>query len=98
MSQLNDVSMEKVRSLLKVMFTSWKITLVLLIHYMILLAAATFVEKSQGTAMAREVIYNNPLFYLLQLLLVLNFCAIAWQGACGSNASMEYCSCIFLSS
>ena len=80
MSQLNDVSMEKVRSLLKVMFTSWKITLVLLIHYMILLAAATFVEKSQGTAMAREVIYNNPLFYLLQLLLVLNFCAIAWQG------------------
>ncbi|OKZ12366.1 MAG: c-type cytochrome biogenesis protein CcsB [Bacteroides oleiciplenus] len=72
--------MEKVRSLLKVMFTSWKITLVLLIHYMILLAAATFVEKSQGTAMAREVIYNNPLFYLLQLLLVLNFCAIAWQG------------------
>ncbi|WP_288241400.1 c-type cytochrome biogenesis protein CcsB [uncultured Bacteroides sp.] len=80
MSQLNDVSMEKVRSLLKMMFTSWKITLVLLIHYMILLAAATFVEKSQGTAMAREVIYNNPLFYLLQLLLVLNFCAIAWQG------------------
>lgn len=80
MSQLNDVSMEKVRSLLKVMFTSWKITLVLLIHYMILLAAATFVEKSQGTAMAREVIYNNPLFYLLQLLLVLNFCTIAWQG------------------
>ncbi|MBD9091246.1 MAG: c-type cytochrome biogenesis protein CcsB [Bacteroides oleiciplenus] len=79
MSQLNDVSMEKVRSFLKVMFTSWKITLILLVHYVILLAAATFVEKSQGTAIAREVIYNNPLFYLLQLLLILNFCATARQ-------------------
>ena len=79
MSQLNDVSMEKVRSSLKGMFTSWKITLILLVHYVILLAAAPFVEKSQGTAMAREVIYNNPLFYLLQLLLILNFCATAWQ-------------------
>ena len=72
--------MKKVRSFLKMMFTSWKITLVLLVHYMILLAVATFVEKSQGTAVAREMVYNNPLFYLLQLLLVLNFSAIAWQG------------------
>ena len=72
--------MKKVRSFLKTMFTSWKITLVLLVHYMILLAVATFVEKSQGTAVAREMVYNNPLFYLLQLLLVLNFSAIAWQG------------------
>lgn len=71
--------MEKVRSYVKTMFTSWKITLILLVHYMILLAAATFVEKSQGTAMAREIIYNNPLFYLLQLLLVLNFCVTALQ-------------------
>lgn len=61
------------------MFTSWKITLILLVHYVILLAAATFVEKAQGTAMAREIIYNNPLFYLLQFLLILNFCATAWQ-------------------
>ena len=29
--------------------------------------------------MAREIIYNNPLFYLLQFLLILNFCATAWQ-------------------
>ncbi len=64
---------------LKTMFTSWRITLILLVHYIVLLAAATFIEKSQGTAMAREVIYNNPLFYLLQLLLVINFCATAWQ-------------------
>lgn len=71
--------MEKVRSYLKTMFYSWKITLILLVHYVILLAAATFVEKSQGTAVAREAIYNNPLFYLLQLLLVVNFCATAWK-------------------
>ena len=60
--------MKKVSSSLKAMFTSWKITLILLVHYVILLAAATFVEKAQGTAMAREIIYNNPLFYLLQFL------------------------------
>lgn len=71
--------MEKVRSYLKTMFSSWKITLILLVHYVILLAAATFVEKWQGTAVAREAIYNNPLFYLLQLLLVVNFCATAWK-------------------
>ena len=71
--------MKKVSSPLKAMFTSWKITLILLVHYVILLAAATFVEKAQGTAMAREIIYNNPLFYLLQFLLILNFCATAWQ-------------------
>lgn len=53
--------MKKVSSSLKAMFTSWKITLILLVHYVILLAAATFVEKAQGTAMAREIIYNNPL-------------------------------------
>lgn len=72
--------MKKVCSFLKAMFTSWKIVFVLLVHYMVLLAVATFVEKSQGTAMAREMVYNNPLFYLLQLLLVLSFSAIAWQG------------------
>lgn len=71
--------MEKVRSYLKTMFYSWKITLILLVHYVILLAAATFVEKSQGTAVARETIYNNPLFYLLQLILVVYFCATAWK-------------------
>ena len=65
--------MKKVCSFLKAMFTSWKIVFVLLVHYMVLLAVATFVEKSQGTAMAREMVYNNPLFYLLQLLLVLSF-------------------------
>ena len=71
--------MKKVSSSLKAMFTSWKITLILLVHYVILLATATFVEKAQGMAMAREIIYNNPLFYLLQFLLILNFCATAWQ-------------------
>ena len=60
--------MKKVSSSLKAMFTSWKITLILLVHYVILLATATFVEKAQGMAMAREIIYNNPLFYLLQFL------------------------------
>ena len=83
--------MKKVSSSLKAMFTSWKITLILLVHYVILLAAATFVEKAQGTAMAREIIYNNPLFYLLQFLLILNFCATAWQVWSPTVAYLLYC-------
>ena len=86
--------MKKVSSSLKAMFTSWKITLILLVHYVILLAAATFVEKAQGTAMAREIIYNNPLFYLLQFLLVLNFCATG-KHVCGAGANTESYYCIF---
>ena len=84
--------MKKVSFSLKAMFTSWKITLILLVHYVILLAAATFVEKAQGTAMAREIIYNNPLFYLLQFLLILNFCA--GKPVCGASANMESYCCI----
>ena len=54
---------------------SFLTTLCLLLVYALLLAAATFIEKHQGTAVARELIYNNYGFYLLQLLLVVNFIA-----------------------
>lgn len=49
----------------------------LLLIYAILLAAATFIEKQYGSLTARELIYNNYAFYLLQLLLVVNFIAVA---------------------
>lgn len=49
---------------------------VLLLLYGSALAIATFVEKYQGTATAKAMIYYSPVFFLLQLLLVINFMAI----------------------
>lgn len=45
--------------------------------FTILMAVATFVESSSGTLAARSLIYNNWWFYLLQLLLVVNFISMA---------------------
>ncbi|MDR1454195.1 MAG: cytochrome c biogenesis protein CcsA [Tannerella sp.] len=50
---------------------------VLLTLYAAGLAAATFLEKAYGTALARVAIYCSPLFFLLQALLVVNFVAMA---------------------
>lgn len=71
--------MKTVKSLLDSLFFSWKIVLILLIHYAVLLAAATIVEQSAGTAAAREHIYTNPLFFLLQLILVVSFVGLAYK-------------------
>lgn len=76
--------MKTVKLLLDSLFFSWKTALILLIHYAVLLAAATFVEQSAGTAAAREHIYTHPLFFLLQLLLIIAFVGLAhkhrlWQ-------------------
>ena len=57
--------------------TSFKTTILLLVIYALLLAAATFIEKGYGTVTARSLIYNNYAFYLLQLLMVVNFVAVA---------------------
>ncbi len=56
---------------------SWKTTLILLLLYGTGLASATFVENAYSTETARDLIYNNYLFYMLQGLLVLNFIGIA---------------------
>lgn len=50
---------------------------VMLVLYAAALAAATFVENKYGTPVARHWVYNNWLFYLLQLLLIVNFVGIA---------------------
>lgn len=52
---------------------STKTTIVLLLIYATGLAAATFLEKYHGTAVAKALVYYSPLFILLQLLLVINF-------------------------
>lgn len=71
--------MKTIKSLLNSLFFSWKIVLILLIHYAVLLGAATIVEHVASTAAARAHIYNNPLFYLLQLILVISFIGLAYK-------------------
>jgi cytochrome c-type biogenesis protein CcsB len=65
--------MEKIEKILSSSITM----VVLLALYATALAAATFIEKAYGTAVAKVLIYYSPLFFLLQFLLVVNFVAIA---------------------
>lgn len=50
-------------------------TLLLLLLYALSMAIATLIERHFGAAVARSYIYNNPLFYLLQVGLIINFVA-----------------------
>lgn len=58
-------------------FSSFVTTIVLLLVYAFGLAIATFIEKYQGTPVAKAMVYYSPLFFLLQFLLVVNFIAAA---------------------
>lgn len=62
---------------LKSLFISPRVTLALMILYAMGLAAATFIEKYQGTSVARRMMYNQPLFYLLPLLMLVQFLAMS---------------------
>ena len=50
---------------LKRLISSSTTTIVLLLVYGIGLAAATFIEKYQGSEVARSMVYCSPLFFLL---------------------------------
>ena len=63
----------------KRVFLSWKCAFSLTGLYALLLAFATFVENICGTAMARKLVYNQPLCYLLLLVLVIQFLAMSWH-------------------
>lgn len=56
--------------------SSFTTTLVLLSIYGIALAAATIVEKYEGTMVAKDLFYYAPAMFLLQFFLVVNFVAI----------------------
>jgi len=58
------------------LFSSYVTTIVGLILYAFLLGAATFIEKYQGTVMAKALVYYSPLFFLLQFLMIVNFVAL----------------------
>ena len=57
--------------------SSYVTMMVLLAIYAIAMAAATFIENAHGTPVALRLVYHSPLFFLLHLLLVLNFIVIA---------------------
>ena len=54
-------------------FSSFRMSVVLLVVYAMLLAVATWVEKYWGTPVAGRWIYRSPFLLFLQLLLVANF-------------------------
>ena len=58
-------------------FSSYVTMIVLLGLYAISMAAATWIEKTHGTTIAKLIVYYSPVFFLLQFLLVVNFVLIA---------------------
>ena len=63
---------------LKFFFSSYRTMAILLSLYVISLAAATWIESCWGRVSARVAVYNSTWFYLLQLLMVINFLSIAF--------------------
>jgi hypothetical protein len=59
----------------KSLISSYRTTVVLLAVFAVSMAAATFIEKFHGTDAARSFVYYNPLFFVLMLLLTVNFIA-----------------------
>lgn len=57
--------------------SSFKTAIVLMLVYVVVLAAATWIEKGQGTAVAKAWVYNAWPFFLLQLLMAVNFVCVA---------------------
>ena len=58
-------------------FSSVTTMMVLLALFAISMASATWIEKEYGAMLAKVAIYYSPLFFLLQLLLIVNFVLIA---------------------
>ncbi|MDR1602332.1 MAG: cytochrome c biogenesis protein CcsA [Tannerella sp.] len=61
---------------LKSIFSSYVTMIILLALFASGLAAATFIEKVYGTALAKVAIYYSPLFFFIQVLLVVNYVTV----------------------
>ena len=61
---------------LKNVASSYLTTLILLLIYAVGLAVATFIEKYNGTDVAKKMVYYAPWFFVLHFLMVLNFIAL----------------------
>lgn len=54
------------------LLSSFKVTIFLLLLYVIFLSSATIVEKYYGTSVAKDLFYYSPVMIVLQMLLVVN--------------------------
>lgn len=54
-----------------------KSAIVLLFIYGLVLAIATFIERYQGSEVAKAIVYHSPLFFLLLILLIANWIMVA---------------------
>ena len=61
------------RTLIKDIYTSYKTSLWLLLFYALCLAIGTIIEKYYGTQTAKDLVYYNRGFFLLQFLIAYNF-------------------------
>lgn len=61
------------------LFSSFRTTIVLLVLYAVLLATATWIEKDYGTVIAKDLVYYSPFFFVLQVLMVVNFLFYAYK-------------------
>lgn len=52
-------------------------TIVLMSVLVLVLIIATVIEKMYGTSVAKEMVYYSPVFFLIQLLLIVNFLLFA---------------------
>ena len=61
---------------IKKLFSSFFMTILLLVCYAMLLAIATVIEKYYGTEVAKKIIYYSPVLFLVQFFLVVNFIGV----------------------
>lgn len=61
---------------IKQVVCSYLTTLILLIIYALGMAIATFIEKYEGTAVAKDLVYYAPWFFVLHLFMILNFLGV----------------------
>lgn len=58
---------------IKKIISDWRTVLVLLGLYAVVLAGATFIEARHGTPFVKKAVYNSWWFFLLHIVLVVNF-------------------------
>lgn len=71
--------MNKIINRILGIFVSFRTCVALLVLYAVLLAVATWIEKIWGSSVAKDLVYYSPFFFILQLLLVVNFFAFAYK-------------------
>lgn len=60
-------------------FSSFRLTIVLMAALAVSLAAATLIENIYGTQVARDLVYHSPVLFVLLALLTVNFFAYAFR-------------------